>query len=519
MSNLLDNLQHQPSTLAFGTSGLRGLVTDMTDLECYINTYGFLSFLQRSEGFAGGATVYLAGDLRHSTPRIARAINQAIIDFGCQPVYCGLIATTAVAYYAMQHQSPCIMVTGSHIPADRNGIKFYKPGGEVMKDDEPAIMAAVLAVRTRLYTEDTNDSPFDSLGMLKLPTELAEADNAARDTFMERYTSLFDQTTLAGKKIVFYQHSSVGRDFVPELLSRLGATVVPVGRSEVFVPIDTENVTLADQAYFRQLAQEHPDAFAIISADGDCDRPFVVDETGTFQRGDILGAVTATYLQADAAAYPASTNDAVDTELAKHSIVIERTKVGSPYVIAAMNDHVAAGYRRVVSWEVNGGFLTSNDFALSDGILKALPTRDAVLPIIAALHAAAQMKLKVSELFGRLPQRFTQAGLIDNFPVETSQRIKAYYSQNTDGTNAELETYFSVEKGFGTIADINTIDGVRIIFDNGDIAHLRASSNAPQMRIYSTADTQARADEIVAIALAEPDGILRQIEQSLTLSS
>ncbi len=518
MNSLLETLQYEPRTLTFGTSGLRSPVSDMTDLECYINSFGFLEFLRQS-GFItadSSSAVYLAGDLRDSTPRITRAVRQAIIDFGCQPVYCGLLPTSALAYYALMHNCPGIMVTGSHIPADRNGIKFYKPDGEVLKEDEAGIMAAIQTTRNHVYAQDGATATFDGQGMLVSPSPVSATDDNARTTYVQRFTSLFDESTLAGKKIVFYQHSSVGRDLLPEILGMLGASVIPVGRSDVFVPIDTENVTPDDQAYFRELARQHPDAYAVISADGDSDRPFVIDETGTFHRGDMLGVVVATYLRADAAAYTASTNDAADTELAKHGIAFQRTKIGSPYVVAAMNQAVAAGRQRVVSWEVNGGFLTASDIPVGKGTLKPLPTRDALLPIICALHAAARQELKVSELFARLPQRFTQAGLIDDFPVSISQQIKEKFSQNTPETNAELETYFTRDKGFGAITDINTTDGVRIFFDNGDIAHLRISSNAPQMRIYSTANSQTRADEIAALTLAEPDGIFRRMERAFT---
>jgi len=37
-------------------------------------------------------------------------------------------------------------------------------------------------------------------------------------------------------------------------------------------------------------------------------------------------------------------------------------------------------------------------------------------------------------------------------------------------------------------------DGVRVLFDNGDVAHVRPSGNADELRIYTVADTQARAD-------------------------
>ena len=67
--------------------------------------------------------------------------------------------------------------------------------------------------------------------------------------------------------------------------------------------------------------------------------------------------------------------------------------------------------------------------------------------------------------------------------------------------------------GFDAPVRVNWVDGVRIYFANGDVAHIRPSGNAPQLRIYACADTQERADDICRRALAEPDGILRQLER------
>ena len=63
---------------------------------------------------------------------------------------------------------------------------------------------------------------------------------------------------------------------------------------------------------------------------------------------------------------------------------------------------------------------------------------------------------------------------------------------------------------------INVLDGMRVYFRNGDVAHLRPSGNAPQLRIYANSDSQARADQIVELGLREPDGILRQLERAFT---
>lgn len=515
MASLRDILSNPPVELSFGTSGLRGLVADMTDLECYINARGFLNFLASHDSLETGATIYLAGDLRDSTPRIMHAMVQAVQDAGMQVVNCGLIPTPAVAYYALEHEAPCIMVTGSHIPADRNGIKFYKREGEVLKEDEAAIKEAVAKVRAEVYGQEETQSLFDANGMLKSQPILPEPTNEAADVYVKRYTDVFGADALSGLRLVYYQHSAVGRDLLVGLLQKLGAEVMPVGRSDVFIPIDSENVTADDQRYFKELAGENPGCFAIVSTDGDSDRPFVVDEQGTFHRGDVLGAVVATWLEADAAAYPVSSSDAVDTHLSQHTIPAVHTKIGSPYVVVAMQDAQASGKERTVGWEVNGGFMIGNDFAVNGQVLKALPTRDAILPIIVALLAAHAENKSVSALFGMLPSRYTGAGLIDDFPTAVSAAMVARYSQDTPENRAELAQYFTSDLGFSDIAGINTLDGIRITFADGTIAHLRPSGNAPQLRIYSVADSQERTDEIVAQALAEPNGIFRRLQAAI----
>ncbi len=120
----------------FGTSGIRGLVSDMTDKVCYAYTLSFLDYLQAMGAIQKGHAVGIGGDLRHSTPRIMNAVAAAALDAGYQPVNCGLLPTPALTLYGINQGIATIMVTGSHIPDDRNGIKFNKPEGEVLKQDE-----------------------------------------------------------------------------------------------------------------------------------------------------------------------------------------------------------------------------------------------------------------------------------------------------------------------------------------------------------------------------------------------
>ncbi len=517
MVSLRDSLTYEPKEMGFGTSGLRDLVTVMTDLECYINTLGFLDFLLSHDLINSGDVVYVAGDLRDSTPRITKAVMKAITDGGYQVEYNGLVPTPALAYRSFGRGAG-IMVTGSHIPADRNGIKFNKPEGEVLKPDEIHIHEAVAKVRQRLYAEAFETSAFDENGMLKQAPQIPETTDVGA-AYRERYTKVFAGQPLAGRKVVFYQHSAVGRDLLVELLGELGAEVVPVGRSEVFIPIDSENVKPEHQTYFRQLAQENPGLFAIVSTDGDSDRPFVVDETGEFHRGDVLGAVVAHWLSADFAAYPISNSDASDIWLGNQGVPVTHTKIGSPFVIAAMNEARAQGKHNVVGWEANGGFLIGSELTINGQTLSPLATRDAILPIIVAMVVAIETQVSISELFAKLPARFTSSGLIDNFPPETYKVILEQLAHDTPEAKTKLAAFFTSEKGFGEIEKVNTLDGVRLYFANGDIAHLRQSSNAPQLRIYSVAGTQERADEIASLALAEPDGIFRTIQRQMSAIS
>ena len=156
-----------PTALGFGTSGLRGLVTDITDLEAYINTRGFLDTVEARDG-----KVSVAGDLRPSTDRILCAVVKAIEDAGCVVDYLGKIPTPALTFHAVAHRRPHVMVTGSHIPFDRNGIKFGKPAGEVLKRDEAGILAAVAEARDVEYGRSATASAFADDGMLKEPVAL-----------------------------------------------------------------------------------------------------------------------------------------------------------------------------------------------------------------------------------------------------------------------------------------------------------------------------------------------------------
>lgn len=559
-------LNYTPVPLAFGTSGLRGLVKDITDLETYINVKGALRYLLSIGDMAASSKVVLAGDLRPSTERIMKACAQAILGCGCSVENAGKIPTPALIARAMATGSAGVMVSGSHIPFDRNGIKINKSIGEILKADEPGILREVERVRDEEYSRTAAISAFNAAGMLKQAPNLPPLDRRAEEAYVQRYTESFVNNGLRGLHVLIYQHSAVGRDILARILTELGAAVIAAGRSDRFIPIDTENITgeqLDDLEKMILDAEADGQPFdAIVSTDGDSDRPLVVavlpaaqvhagGQRVRFLPGDLLGIITAEYLGANAAAVPVSANDAVERRMHERGILLRKTKIGSPYVVAALDEIKVAGrWERVVGWEANGGFLTGSDIRLATGTLSALPTRDSTLPILANLFAAAERNISLAELWNLLPARFGCAGLLDNFPVTASQAILAklipqgglievefdltgdVFDRSIAGNTAaplarsmardwqqvksNLKSFFTPAQGFDDIARINVLDGVRIYFRNGDVAHVRPSGNAPQLRLYANSDSQARAEEIREFALREPDGILRLLERTFT---
>jgi phosphomannomutase len=467
--------------VAFGTSGARGLVTAMTDRVCYGYTAGFLGFMAEQGEFSAGGEVALAGDLRPSSPRILAACARAVRDLGGVPVFCGYVPTPALALFAFSRGIPSLMVTGSHIPADRNGIKFYRCAGEVLKEDEAGMSR---------QSVDLGGGTFDEAGMLASPETLPPVSDA-ENPYVQRYIDHFGQGALTGKRVGVYQHSAVGRDVLARILTELGAEIELLGRSEVFVPVDTEAIRPEDVELAKGWAQQyHFDA--IVSTDGDSDRPLLADEHGKWLRGDVLGILCARAVGATSVATPVSSNTAV--ELSGRFGKVVRTRIGSPYVISAMQAELAAGSTCVVGYEANGGFLLGSAIAGKTGTTVALPTRDAVLPMLEVLAAKAP---GVGAQLADLPQRFTYSDRIIPFPPEASATL---FGQLTQGGLAFQTALFGAFAG--EAQSIDQTDGVRAHFAGGGVIHLRGSGNAPELRCYTEAASEAEAVSLNAAAVA-----------------
>ncbi|MEP7729363.1 phosphomannomutase [Marinomonas primoryensis] len=472
--------------VAFGTSGVRGLVADLTPVLCFAFVRSFLQ-----EVCPASSRVAVGMDLRPSSPHIAKACILAAESFGADVVFCGALPTPALAFYAMQNNMPAIMITGSHIPFDRNGIKFYRPDGEISKSDETSIMHGLVEVSEFVSAQ---------AAQLALPV----VDDSAIKLFKQRYTLLFPSNMLQGKRIGVYEHSSVARDVIKELLAHFGADVISLERTGTFMPIDTEAVSEEDVQKGLNWSKKYK-LDAIISTDGDGDRPLIANENGEWLRGDILGVLCADYLQASHVVAPVNVNTVLELEGQKQPLarISLRTQIGSPYVIAGMDTLLNySPDARLVGYEANGGFLVGSDFVVNNETLHALPTRDSVLPALIVLAMSFEQARPVSQLTNEFSKRFTASDRLKDIPTDVSRKLIAGIKGSKD-KQAELLAAIAQSGEMLEVVAIDETDGLRMTLKNSDIVHLRPSGNTPELRCYVESKDQANAQHIVNSVLGK----------------
>ncbi|WP_284776007.1 phosphomannomutase [Agrobacterium sp. lyk4-40-TYG-31] len=459
-------------SLKFGTSGLRGLSQDLKGMASAIYATAFARHLLASGQAKAGDPILIGQDFRDSSPAIAETCIDALAAAGLKPIDCGALPTPALALYSLSLKAAALMITGSHIPADRNGIKFYRPDGEIDKQDETAIADLAKTVET------------ENISLASATAENhAEKANAF---FFERNASLLPEKSLSGLKIGVYQHSTVARDLFVDVLKHYGADVLPLGRSETFIPVDTEAVSADTLEKLKAWSAEHK-LDAIISADGDGDRPLLADEHGDPLRGDLLGLITANFLKADVVVTPVTSNSGIEDS---GEFKVLRTKVGSPFVIAGMEEALSKGSKGVIGFEANGGFLTASPFTLNGKTVSALPTRDCFLPLLAALKLVAEQKKPLSEIAAAYKLPVAAADRLQDFAQEKSAALM----EHLRSSRTNLESFLAP---VGAVKETSDIDGLRVTLTNGDTIHFRPSGNAPEMRCYVEAANEDDADALL----------------------
>ena len=113
----------------------------------------------------------------------------------------------------------------------------------------------------------------------------------------------------------------------------------------------------------------------------------------------------------------------VDESVGTIVFTVIRTRVGSPYVIAGINEANVVSPQGIMGFEANGGVLTASNFVLASGELSPLPTRDCFLPILAVLNFSKTSGKPLSQSLAQRNFSAADGDQLENFPLEDSAAL------------------------------------------------------------------------------------------------
>jgi phosphomannomutase len=246
-------------------------------------------------------TVGVGRDSRLSGPAIMQAVMAGITSLGCQVNDFAMASTPAMFMSTITPGFTCdgaIMLTASHLPFNRNGLKFFTATGGLEKQDISAILAVAKTNQFDLVTTPGQiiERDFMSVYANQFVTQIRQAVN---------HPTNFDRP-LTGLKIIVDAGNGAGGFYADQVLQPLGADTTgsqfldPDGTFPNHVPNPEDPAAMAAIC---QAVIKHQADFGIIF-DTDVDRSAAVDSTGKeLNRNRLIGLISAIIL----AEYPKST--------------------------------------------------------------------------------------------------------------------------------------------------------------------------------------------------------------------
>ncbi|MBU0999775.1 hypothetical protein KKE78_00055 [Patescibacteria group bacterium] len=432
----------------FGTSGIRGdAKKDFTNQFCFDIACSFPKFLDNHNQ---KGPIAIGKDPRSSTPRIAKAVTDGLF-FSEKKVFDqGICPVPAInSILKTSEMTAGIMITGSHIDAELNGLKFFSFKEEILKEHEAEIEEIYFKLKEKVKFKSFVKEPID--------------ENRANEGYAEMLLS-FAQKPYPKWKVVLDCSNGCQSVVMPELLNNLGFEVVVINNNihGKFIARDTE-AQGAVEALSKMVVKTQ--ANLGIGFDPDGDRVVFVDESGNFIPGDVSGSLIAKYEDVgNIIITPINTSQVVEA-LGKPVI---RTRVGSPFVVKAMKDNNAS-----FGFEANGGGI----FA------KGVMSRDGGTTTITLLNILSRERKSLKELVSLLPKFYLHRLKVD-CPTSLNEKILLAAEKEYKATRIEK------------------LDGLKLWLDKTTWILFRPSNNAPEFRVFVEAETSQKAEEQATLGIA-----------------
>ena len=338
--------------------------------------------------------ILIGKDTRLSGYMLETALASGICSMGADVLLVGPLPTPGVAYLTRSMRADAgVVISASHNPFQDNGIKFFSCEGFKLPDELEARMEDMIS---------------NGEADLHRPTA-AEIGKAFRiSDAVGRYVVFLKNAfprdlSLEGLRVVVDCAHGAAYRVAPEVLSELGAEVIPIGVQPDGENINQECGSLHPEAARKALLQHHADL--AISLDGDGDRAIFIDERGEVVDGDYLLAICAKEMQEkgllkrDTVVATVMSNLGLDLALQGNKIKVVRTAVGDRYVVEEM---LRGGFN--LGGEQSGHVIFLDHNTTGDGCLTALQ-------LLAIMVEKGRRLTELRKAMTKLPQVLLNVGV------------------------------------------------------------------------------------------------------------
>ena len=446
--------------IAFGTDGWRATLDVFTDERVRIVGQAIADHLDAAGHDEPVAVGY---DARETSEGFAESLAEVFAGNGFDVVLPERDAPTPVIAYAIVDRglAGACMVTASHNPPEYNGVKF------IPSDGAPALPDVTEDVVDRLAEPDL--LPEDERGEISRVDLVSAHADAAHDLV---------GADLEGLTVAYDAMHGSGRGVTDALLESAGAEVrrLRCERDVTFGGDSPEPSAEHLEELAARVTDPDSDVDLGIANDGDADRIAVVTpERGVLDANLFYAACYDRLLEEDSgpAVRTVSTTFLVDRIAEAHGEEVYETPVGFKWVAEAMGEHDA-----LFGGEESGGFTLRGHVREKDGVLMSL--------LAAGTHAAEPFDERVDRLLDEHGQ--IAAGKVS---LDCPDDRKA-------GVLDELEDHIPESVRGSPVAKVVTLDGFKLLLENGSWLLVRPSGTEPKLRVYAEADSEEAVDELLA---------------------
>ncbi len=433
----------------FGSNGVRGVANEDYTLE-------LASTLAASAGSLMGKNIGVGRDGRTTSPMFRDAVVSALLSIGCNVHDFGLITTPGLQYMIREKGfDGGVMVTASHNPPQFNGVKMlYNDGVEIPKPMEKEIEELV-----------AKGGP---------PTcEWNEVGSVYTHEYIDTYTDSVlshvnvDEIKNANLSVCLDLGNGVAALVAPVVARKLGCKVYTIN-SEIdgSFPGRGSEPTTSNLTDLKELIKATGSDLGI-GYDGDGDRSIIIDENSDAVWGDkTLSLVAQEFMKThpgETLVTAISSSPSIEKVVAKYGGKVVWTKVGSVLISRIM---VENGY--LIGGEENGGIMYGPHLAVRDGCMA----------LALMCHYVATRKLPLSDLIKEQPNLSKDRDKIP-CPNHLKEEALKVLSENASAP------------------EVNTLDGVKLVYEDGSWVLFRPSGTEPIFRVYAESDSDEKVRELI----------------------